>query len=172
MRSSLQVPVDSYSILLASILCWRHQRSTFSPSLLWKTWVRSGDDSVFIAEGHLQTRLFPVLRCRSRVDLPGQHRPLTSWIMHYGHTLYSVCLTLLLALSLSAAAQSGPLFWVAHNLKCNTVNYTALYFKYFLNTQSEKTAIAKPKNSGCQCVVKRPCSLLIIIQSIETILAG
>ncbi len=79
----------SGQILLASISCWRDQRSTFSLGLLWKTWERSGDDSVFIAEGHLHTRLFPVLRCPSQVDLTGQHRPLTSWIMHYGHTLYS-----------------------------------------------------------------------------------
>lgn len=76
----------SGQILLASISCWRDQRSTFSLGLLWKTWEWSGDDSVFIAEGHLHTRLFPVPHCPSQVDLTGQHRPLTSWIMHCGHT--------------------------------------------------------------------------------------
>ena len=113
----------SGQILLASISCWRDQRSTFSLGVLWKTWERSGDDSVFIAEGHLHTRLFPVLRCPSQVDLTGQHRPLTSWIMHYGHTLYSMALTLLLAVS--AAAHSGSLFWTISQLKlkCNTVNH-------------------------------------------------
>lgn len=102
----------SGQIVLASISCWRDQRSTFSLGLLWKTWERSGDDSVFIAEGHLHTRL---LRCPSQVDLTGQHRPLTSWIMHYGHTLYSTYLTL------SAAADSGCLSWVVQlsfSLKC------------------------------------------------------
>jgi len=105
---------------IASIVCWRDQHSTFSFGLLWRTWERSSDDSVFIAEGHLHTRLSPVLCCPSQVDLTEQHRPLTSWIMHNRHTPYSTCLPLLPAVS--AAAGLGCFFSVPRlffSLKCH-----------------------------------------------------
>lgn len=85
----------SGQILWASISCQRDQHSIFSLGLLWKPWERSGDDSILIAEGHLHTRLFPALLCPSQVDLTGRHRPRTSWIMHYGRTLYSTYCALL-----------------------------------------------------------------------------
>lgn len=99
----------SGQILWASISCQRDQHSIFSLGLLWKPWERSGDDSILIAEGHLHTRLFPALLCPSQVDLTGRHRPRTSWIMHYGRTLYSTYCALLLAVF--TAADSGSLFW-------------------------------------------------------------
>lgn len=93
----------------------------FSPGLLWKTWERSGDDSVFITEGHLHTRLFLVLRCPSQVDLTGQHRPVTSWIMHYGHILYSTLSYLVAALFYSSRAGLFFKVQLLFSLKCDTL---------------------------------------------------
>lgn len=79
------------------------------------------------------TRLFPVLRCPSQVDLTGQHQPLTSWIMHYGHTLYSQpYITVLLAVSAAADSGCSELFnslfgFKCHKLKCNSVNQNGVW---------------------------------------------
>ncbi len=97
----------SGQILLASVWCWKDQRSTFSPGLLWKTCEQSGDDSVFIAEGHLHTCLFPLLHCSSQVDLTGRPRPQTSWIMHCEHPHCTACI--LPCCRLSLLQHSGSL---------------------------------------------------------------
>lgn len=124
-------PSGQLLYILASIPGWGDQRSTFPLSRcvvknmgtewwwLCLYWWRSP----------ARTRLFPALRRPSQVGHTGQHRPLTSWIMHYGHTLDSKHLTVLLfwLQQTQAASSTIPRLKILLEIACSALLHGKTY---------------------------------------------
>lgn len=96
MRSSAQVPVGSYSILQPPLQTEGTSAALFLLARWGEKKTKHGNGVVMTPSLWLKVTCTHVcsLCCAvpHSVDLPGQHRPRTSWIMQDGHTLHSMCL--------------------------------------------------------------------------------